>query len=516
MLTRREALSTLIAPTLRAQPRGPNILLLHSDDQTWNTIRAWGNRDIITPNLDKLAARGTSFRNCYNQGGHVPAVCVASRAMLMTGKSLFRATAKDGLDTPLLPEFLKDNGYDTFFTGKWHLGTPALQRAFQNGGLVHLGGMGPQIDPELSRFPETSKSKIPGRASVLFANSCDDFLKSRKNQQNPFFAYCAFTAPHDPREAAHLAAQYYGNKDLSLQRPWLEKPQRDNGELTVRDEMVVPAPRTSAQCHKELKDYYALITELDNQIGRLLNTLETQSQLNNTIVVFCSDNGLAMGAHGLMGKQSMYEHSLKIPLILAGPGIQSRTENKPIFLYELYNRLAKLIGRPAPNHTETTGPLYFAYRDFQRALRIGDQKIAWAKHKTGLTIEQYDLSKDPYEENNLQGTSQAIPEGKIEAALAKARTHYNDPHPTLSTSTQATNHPTKPQTPSTRQQPSTVQHASTPQTAHTPQRPSPRQRPLTPQHPSTTKTASTPRHASEPRLQRSGPSSLTAYPTPTA
>jgi arylsulfatase A-like enzyme len=429
MLTRRAALAGLALPLAKAQPKGPNILLLHTDDQTWNTIRAWGNPEIQTPNLDKLAARGLSFRNCYNQGGHVPAVCIASRAMLLSGKSLFRATATNGLETPLLPEFFREKGYDTFFTGKWHLGAPLLQRAYQNGGLVHLGGMGPQINPPLSQFPNTEKATIEGRATILFANSCHGFLKSRKNQQNPFFAYCAFTAPHDPREAAHLAQQLYGNRDLTLPRPWFEKPTRDNGELTIRDEMVVPAPRSRVQTEKELRDYYALITEIDTNIGNLLNTLEQQSQLKDTVVAFCSDNGLAMGAHGLMGKQSMYEHSLKIPLILAGPGVRPGTENSPIFLYELYTRLAKLARLAPPPHAEVSGPLYFAYRDFQRSLRLGDRKMSWAKHPKGLTIEQYNIAIDPFEENNLHGTSQAFPQADFQRALTNARTHYADPHP---------------------------------------------------------------------------------------
>lgn len=429
MLTRRAALAGLALPLVKAQTKGPNILLLHTDDQTWNTIRAWGNREIQTPNLDKLAARGLSFRNCYNQGGHVPAVCIASRAMLMSGKSLFRATATNGLYTPLLPEYFRDHGYDTFFTGKWHLGAPLLQRAFQNGGLVHLGGMGPQINPALSQFPATEKSTIEGRATNLFANSCQDFLKSRKNQEKPFFAYCAFTAPHDPREAAHLAQQYYGNRDLTLPRPWFEKPTRDNGELTIRDEMVVPAPRTQVQTEKELRDYYALITEVDANIGKLFNTLEQQSQLKDTVVIFCADNGLAMGAHGLMGKQNMYEHSLKVPLIVAGPGVSPGSEWKPIFLYEIYHRLAKLSGLRAPGYTEVTGPLYFAYRDFQRSLRLGDRKISWAKHKSGTTIEEYDLAKDAFEENNLHGTPQASPQETIKATLTTVRALYADPHP---------------------------------------------------------------------------------------
>lgn len=431
MLTRRAALAGLALPLVKAQPKGPNILLLHTDDQTWNTIHAWGNREIQTPNLDKLAARGLSFRQCYNQGGHVGAVCIASRAMLLSGRSLFRATATDGLNVPLLPEFFREHGYDTFFTGKWHLGAPLLQRAFQHGGLVHLGGMGPQINPPLSRFPQTEKAVVPGRATPLFANSCQTFLQSRRNQKNPFFAYCAFTAPHDPREAAHLAQQYYGNRDLTLPRPWAEKPLRDNGELTIRDEMVVPAPRTRVQTEKELRDYYALITEVDTHIGHLLNTLEQQSQLKDTVVVFCADNGLAMGAHGLMGKQNMYEHSLKVPLILAGPGLRPGTESNPIFLYALYQRLAQLSGLTPPAHTETTGPLYFAYRDFQRSVRLGSQKMSWARHRAGLSVERYDIATDPFEENNLSEKSNPSLEAEFRRAYAAAHTHYADPHPSL-------------------------------------------------------------------------------------
>lgn len=430
MITRRAAFAGLIPliPVCAQQAR-PNILLLHTDDQRWNTIRSWGNREIQTPNLDKLVARGTSFRQAYNQGGHVGAVCIASRAMLMSGKSLFRATAKNGLDDPLLPEFFRQAGYDAYFTGKWHIGAPALYRAFKDGGLVHLGGMGPHIDPELFSWGATQKAKLIGRASVLFANECNRFLQSRKSQSNPFFAYCSFTAPHDPRQAAELADKLYGGKQLTLPRPWFAKPPVDNGELLIRDELVVPAPRTRAQCQKELKDYYALITEIDEQIGLLMRTLEDQSQLNNTIVMFCADNGLAMGAHGLMGKQSMYEHSLRVPWILAGPGVPQRTESNPIHLYEAFNRLTKLAGLTPPPYAESTGPQYFGYRHFQRAIRLGHQKMMWAKHDNGITKEQYDLAEDPHEEKNLYGTSQQLPEAMLQGAALSAAKHYADPHP---------------------------------------------------------------------------------------
>lgn len=421
-MTRRAILGGLPA-VLPGQQKRPNVLILHSDDQRADTIGAWGNRYIDTPNLDRLVKRGVSFRNCYNQGGHQPAVCVASRAMLMSGKSLWRATGSEGLNGLLLPERFAEAGYRSFFTGKWHNGAATLNRSFQTGGLVHLGGMGPQIHPKLQDFGTTQASERDGRATPLFAYSLQKYLKSTVKDQKPFFAYCAFTAPHDPREARPEDSKRYQSRELPLPRPWFPSPPADNGELLIRDEMVVPAPRTREQCHKELADYYGLITEMDENIGRILKTLEEQSQLENTIVVFAADNGLAMGAHGLMGKQSMYEHSIRVPLIMAGPGIQSGTESKPVYLYELYSRLCRETGLSVPPSVEGPGaPLYFGYRNFQRAVRIGSRKMSWS----AKSIEQYDLAIDPYEEHNLFGTAKAWPEAPFLEAKLRAKQHFGD------------------------------------------------------------------------------------------
>jgi hypothetical protein len=189
--------------------------------------------------------------------------------------------------------------------------------------------------------------------------------------------------------------------------------------------MVVPAPRTDAQCRKELGDYYALITELDHHIGLLLKTIEQNGLLDKTVVVFTADNGLAMGAHGLMGKQSMYEHSLRIPLLMAGPGIRRGTNCDPVYLYELYGRLARLCGLTAPAHVEQAQPgrpLYFGYRHFQRAVRLGSRKMIWSSNQR----EQYDLAQDPHEEKNLWGTPGAWPEQPFTTEAARARQFYGD------------------------------------------------------------------------------------------
>jgi len=401
-----------------------NVLILYSDDQRADTIGAWGNREISTPNLDKLVQRGISFRNCYNQGGHVGAVCIASRAMLLSGKSLWRATAPQGMDSTLLPERLREAGYDTYFTGKWHNGQTTLERCFQQGGLTHMGGMGPQISPRLSDFGNSRVSTRAGRATPLFTDGTVDFLNRRGKTSKPFLAYCAFTAPHDPREADPQDLKRYESRELTLPRPWFPFPQKDNGELLVRDEMIVPAPRTRLQCKNELAAYYALITELDRNIGRILKALEDNDQLSRTIIVFAGDNGLAMGAHGLMGKQSMYEHSLRVPLIMSGPGIRVQRENKPMYLFEVYSRICRHLNLSIPSTVEAPGgPLYFGYRDFQRAVRIGSHKMAWS----GNSREQYDLATDPYEEHNLVGTIREWSHSEMISARKSASKYYGDP-----------------------------------------------------------------------------------------
>ncbi len=401
-----------------------NVLILITDDQRADTIAAWGNSNILTPNLDKLVRRGVSFRNCYNQGGTQGAVCIASRAMLLSGKSLWRATSPKGLDGPLLPERFAEAGYRSFISGKWHNGAALLNRSFQAGGLIHLGGMGPQINPKLQKFGDARDIERVGRATPLIAESLKGFLRESSRSQEPFFAYCAFTAPHDPREAAGADLKLYQSRELPLPRPWFPAPPLDNGEIDIRDENVVPAPRTQQQCQSELASYYALITELDRHIGEILATLETTGQLSNTIIVFAGDNGLALGAHGLMGKQSMYEHSLRVPLIMAGPGIQARTELQPMYLYEVYGRLCQQLKLATPTGVEKPGaPLYFGYRDFQRSVRIGERKMSWSKQLR----EQYDLASDPYEERNLWGSSKAWAESEFLAAQELAKAHFSDP-----------------------------------------------------------------------------------------
>jgi arylsulfatase A-like enzyme len=422
------------APFLHLSARGqrtekPNVLFLYADDMRADALGAMGNREVRTPNLDKLAARGTVFEKAYNQGGHVGAVCIASRAMLMSGKSLWRATGPNGLSGTLMPRRFAEAGYQTFVTGKWHNGAEALKAAFDDGGPVLMGGMGPQVGLRMASFAEPGKASArEGRVTPLLADALMEFLGRPSTGKQPFFAYGAFTAPHDPREASAEDAAFYKGAQLTLPKPWKPAPVLDNGELKVRDEMVVPAPRTQEQCVQELRDYYALITELDRNLGRVMGKLEERGMLGNTIILFAADNGLAMGAHGLMGKQNMHEHSLRVPMMVAGPRGKSVREKTPRYLYSSYSHLCGMAGLSVPRGVEANAPehLYFGYRHLQRAVQVKGRKMVWNQASKGMVREQYDLRKDPFEENNLHGTPAEWDAKPFELAANAAKEFFGD------------------------------------------------------------------------------------------
>jgi arylsulfatase A-like enzyme len=300
----------------------PNFLFLFADDQRTDTIGAWGNPYIETPSLDRLADAGFSFRANYNLGGHHGAVCQPSRMMVNTGMSYFRVP-DDMSGARLLPELLGDQGYTTFGTGKWHNGRESWLRGFQNGTAIFFGGMSDHTQvPLQDRLPDgiLGKDREDGFSSVLFADAVIDFLRGHTDD-TPFYAYVAFTAPHDPRQPPlPHRDRYYENRpplpaNFAPQHPFLI------GDPMVRDEQLAAWPRTEEVVSDQLAEYYGLITHMDEEVGRILDVLDETGHAENTYIIYAADHGLAMGSHGLLGKQSVYEHSQRAPLIVVGPDV---------------------------------------------------------------------------------------------------------------------------------------------------------------------------------------------------
>lgn len=401
----------------------PNILFLFADDQRADTIAAHGNSHIRTPNLDKLVASGFSFRGNYIFGGNSGAVCMPSRAMLMSGKTWFHVNTASLQGARLLPEVLQEHGYVTFGTGKWHNGEPSWLRAFQRGKTVMFGGMSDHtqvpvrdLGPDGQLTPPRTGEKF---SSELFADSAIEFLRSQDGKK-PFFAYVAFTAPHDPRmPAAPYREMYYRNLP-PLPQNFLPQLPFDNGMMKGgRDENLGGWPRTEAMIRDQLAEYYGLITHLDEQIGRILAALEQSGRATNTLIIYAADNGLALGSHGLLGKQSVFEHSMRVPLIWVGPGIpQGKSTRAFTYLLDIFPTLCDTLGIPPPAglEGESLRPLWEGTKDrvrdsvflpflqIQRAVRDERWKLI-AYPKIGH-LQLFDLQTDPYERTNLVGRAE--------------------------------------------------------------------------------------------------------------
>ena len=369
-----------LAAEIKDDPR-PNVLFLFADDQRADTIAALGNSIIATPNLDRLVRSGVSFRRAYMQGSMQAATCVPSRAMLLSGQSLFRIDEKLARDETWPAAFGKA-GYTTFLTGKWHNGPESIPLSFQFARAVFAGGMTNPLMAKLSDLKDgklTPPQLAPRHACAMFADEAIRFMGEKKD--GPFFCYVAFDAPHDPHIVPDSFPIHYDVDKMPTPPNFLPLHPFDNGEMTVRDELLLPWPRTAAQVRTMNAEYYRYISYLDVQIGRVVDALEASPHAKNTIVVFSSDSGVARGSHGLIGKQSLYEHSIRVPLLVSGPGIPAgKTTDALCYLFDVLPTLGKLCGVSGPNSSEgaefsavlrdPTVParpnLMFAYKSAQR------------------------------------------------------------------------------------------------------------------------------------------------------
>lgn len=434
------------APTTSAAPK-PNVLFIFADDLTYEAIRAFGHTDIDTPNLDRLAKQGTTFTHAYNMGSWSGAVCVASRTMLITGRQVWDAnriyneTDKEREAGVLWPQLLQKAGYETYFTGKWHIRTDAT-KAFQVANHVRAG-MPNTVEASYNRpLPGQKDPWSPYDKSVggfweggkhwseVVADDATDYLKQAKQSRKPFFMYLAFNAPHDPRQAPKEFVDRYPPRRIQMPQSFLpEYPYKDdigNGK-NLRDERLGPFPRTEESVKVHRGEYYALITHMDVQIGRILDQLEQSGQADNTWIFFTADHGLAVGHHGLFGKQNMYDHSVRVPFLVAGPGVpKNKRIDSPIYLQDVMPTTLELAGAAKPDHVwfhsllpmlqgkakkSAYDEVYGAYLEVQRSITVDGKKlIVYPKAKR---MRLYDLKKDPQETNDLAG------EPKHQATLDK-------------------------------------------------------------------------------------------------
>lgn len=466
----------------------PNIVFIFADDQSPKTIGAYGNRHIKTPNLDDLSRKGVNFSHAYNMGAWNGAVCQASRAMLNSGRSVWNAYAMEetfkagGALDSTWARLMKQQGYDTYMSGKWHVAYGA-DAVFQTTRHIRPGMPGDAwAHANLGqKFADLAAGRGPYRSyhdimpigynrplgtgdnswsptdksfggfwqggkhwSEVLKDDAVEFIKQAKQKDNPFFMYLAFNAPHDPRQAPQEYQDLYDAESLPLPASWQESyPEKDligNGP-SLRDAALVPFPRTEYATRIHLKEYYALISHLDTQVGEILTALKDSGKLENTYVIYTADHGLAVGEHGLFGKQNMYEHSVRVPYIIWGPDMEGgQTVSTDIYLQDTMATALDLAGAKKPDHVffNSVAPLargtttdhaydaiYGAYVKLQRMIKKdGFKLIVYPKAKV---VKLFDLKKDPEEMNNL--ASDSAYQGKVKAlfrSLLELQESMND------------------------------------------------------------------------------------------
>lgn len=407
--------------------KSKNVLFLLVDDMQKTCIRAYGNSQVVTPNIDGIVRGGTSFTHTYTNGALGGALSMPSRAMIMTGRGVFEVSA-DGQNIPeqqvTLPELLRSKGYNTFATGKWHSDKQSFNRSFTSGDNIFFGGMhqynqNGHVSPRLCHYDPSGayKDQFVGEkfSSELFADAAIGFLNERNKSDSPFFAFVAFTSPHDPRNQHPGYGQKYDADTIKLPVNYLPQHPFDNGELKIRDEVLLPFPRTEEAIRQDLANYYGMISEVDLQIGRIVETLRQKGELENTIIVFASDNGLAVGQHGLLGKQNLYEHSVGVPMVIMGTDLEKGAKmEQDCYLYDIYPTVCDLLGvAPAPSvtgksllpalrngevHRDCT---FLTYNSFQRAVVKDRWKYIIYNVEGTITEQLFDLKNDPWEMVNL-------------------------------------------------------------------------------------------------------------------
>lgn len=431
-------LSLLIFASLSGftEDKRPNILFILVDDQSPLDLKVYRPESKLeTPNIDRIAAEGMVFDGAYQMGSWSGAVCLCSRTMIMTGRSVWhipdrgnRKSNPHNGNPELVPPDLADQslpavfnraGYDTMRTCKNGNSFEAANRKFT------------------VREDATKRGGTPETGSAWHGDRVMDYLQKREAEkdEDPFLIYYGFSHPHDVRDGTPELLVKYGAKnhtdqnslpELNPKQPflpnnWLPEHPFHHGHPSLRDEVVVPGVwenRDPATIRNELGREFACSQYIDMQIGRVLGQLEKMGELDNTYIFYTADHGMAIGRHGLQGKQNLYDHTWKVPFLVKGPGIKpgSRTDGN-IYLLDILDTICDITGVKAPETTEGTSfrpvlegeketvrdTLFGVYcggtKPGMRAVKKGDWKLIQYDVLDGEVQEKqlFNLADNPHE-----------------------------------------------------------------------------------------------------------------------
>ncbi|MFC5050398.1 sulfatase-like hydrolase/transferase [Rubritalea spongiae] len=453
------ALTLASVYSAQAAAEKPNFVFIIADDMSYETLGAAGMLDIDTPHLDSMVEAGTSFTHAYNMGAWGGAVCAASRTMLNNGRFLWQAqeSTKPAIENKQMwGQRMQQAGYQTYFAGKWHVPHATPVSLFNVTKNIRQGM--PKQTPAGYNRPKSPEDYAEGwkpwetkyggfweggkHWSEVLADDSSEFLTTAAKEDKPFFMYLAFNAPHDPRQAPKEYIDRYPLDRIKLPKNVLgQYPYADKiCGLTLRDEKLMPYPRTEYAIKVHRQEYFALITHMDDQIGRILEAVKSSGKADNTYIVFTADHGLAVGHHGLSGKQNMYDHSVRVPFLVVGPGVKAGAQiDTPIYLQDVTATSIDLAGAPDESidfkslmpllRGETTqhyDSIYGAYMNRQRMITKGDWKLI--SYPTAGVERLFNLKKDPNEMDDLaQNPEYASKLEEMRTALTTLSTELNDP-----------------------------------------------------------------------------------------
>ena len=316
------------------QSSRPNILFIMADDHASHAISAYGSRINATPHIDRIAAEGMRFDNCFCTNS----ICTPSRAAILTGTYNHVngvTTLSTRLDGRLLnyPKVLQEQGYQTAVVGKWHLGHGGIHDPTGFDFWDVLPGQGLYHDPEMIRMGE--RTKRSGYATDLITDYSLDWLRGR-DRDRPFCLMVHHKAPHRSWEPDDRHANMYEDEDIPEPETFDDDysnraaaaaaaRMRVESDLTAED-LKVPVPEgltlaeeKSWKYQRYIKDYLRCIASIDDNVGRLLDYVDEEDIAGNTIVIYTSDQGFFLGDHGWYDKRFMYEESLRMPFLVRYP-----------------------------------------------------------------------------------------------------------------------------------------------------------------------------------------------------
>ncbi|WBL41759.1 sulfatase [Algoriphagus halophytocola] len=449
----------------------PNVLFIISDDLTTTALGAYGNPVPKTPVIDQLAKESTLFTHAYSQ---YP-VCGPSRASMMFGyypnatETYGYVSGREnvGPDRPSMTELFKQNGYYTARVSKiYHMGVPGDIEKGSDGKddpaswTEKFNSQGPEWTAEgkaelVQNNPDGSIERKGGNVMTIVQADGDDLVHSdgktakkaseliRQHKDKPFFLAVGFVRPHVPfvAPAGYFDPFPFAKIKTPEQAPndWNDIPERGINYVTS-----VNAEMNQEQKQKAIAAYYASVSYMDAQVGKVLNTLKEEGLEDNTIVIFTSDHGFHLGEHEFWMKVSLHEESVQVPMMIKVPGKEPAVVDSFTELIDLYPTLADLAGLDYPtaiqgkslkplldNPKKKVRDMAFSVSQGGKSFLIRTEKWAYIQYNEDASagMELFDMENDPKQFNNLaEDPAYAKPLKEMQAKLAKklAEVREND------------------------------------------------------------------------------------------